>query len=277
MDVLRSLLTDGYEISDKKIIADHKIIDNKYIEIEEKTYTLLQILFYVQHETMPFEMYAKLALENDIPVVDSKLMYYLAEKVYPLEKYDKNKFNLQYDFRFILNHVVRKEYVILVPASYSSKINIFNCLNVFSTGSFKNPPLDIKNMLVNEHKLKRKMEMCTANFIFMTKWHGTVHADVVAVFLDGSEWQISTLLDVYKDKYDETRRNNDFDINQSDDFFGGRSKWACPVYFVHTADQQICNTNYEFEDVLVENEAGNFGLVNKIWRDIENYLKRTSF
>ncbi|ELA48366.1 hypothetical protein VCUG_00202, partial [Vavraia culicis subsp. floridensis] len=277
MDVLRSLLTDGYVISDKKIISNNRIIDNKYIEIGQSTYTLLQVLFYMQHETSPFETYAKLAMENDIPAVDSKLMYYLSESVHPLEKYNKNKFDLRYDFRFILNHVVRKEYVILVPPSYASKINIFNCVGVFTAGTFKNPPLDTSTILVNERRLKRKMEKCTAEFIFLVKWHNAINADVVAVFLDGSEWQINSLLDMYRDKYEETGTNDNFGVNQPDAFFSRHRRWSCPVYLVHTADQRICNTNYEYEDVLVGNETKNLRLMDRIWGDIENYLKRSSF
>lgn len=268
MDILRSLLTENFEILDKKIIVNDKVIENKYIEMEGETFTLLQALFYVKHCELPFEKYAKLAHESDIPVVNSKLIYYLSSNVTPQENYEKKKFDLSYDFRFILNHVVKKEYVILVPPSYSSKINIFNCVSALTTGSFKNPLLDRSVILVNERRLRRSIQSCTADFIFLSKWNEKVKAEVVAVFLDGSDWQIQTILADYEQKY--------FDSKGAGFNTEKLSNWTCPIFFVHPLNLTSRNLNYRFTDLRIENEKKDLKAVNKIWCEIERYIKTLS-
>lgn len=270
MDTLRSLFMENYEISEKKIIFENRIIENKYLEIRDKTYTLLQVLFYVKHWHLPFHKYAKLCSESDIPVVDAQLMYYLAEHVFPLENQKQTCFSLNYDCAFILRYVIKKTFVILVPSSYDSKINIYNCVGVFSTGSFRNPRLDNRNILINERRLKKTLEKCTVELIFLVKQRKEITSKVAAIFLDGSNWQVDTFIKTYA----ESGSDEANDADRPEDMFMMHKKWECPIYFVHDSSTSISNTTYDFIDVNVDDTHTSKKVVDKIWSNIEEYIKR---
>lgn len=261
MDELRSLFTDKFDIIDKKIIYNNKIIENKYIEIEYTTYNLLQILFYIKHEELPFHQYLQLAEENNIHPVDAKLINFISIQLFPKEKCHKNKFELCYDFKFLLNYNIQKNYVILVPAAISSKLNLYNCLNGLSVGSLQLPIFDKNSLLKKEKKLKKHIETCTAEFTLKSEYHTNDQHNIVAIFLDGSNWQKKELLT-------DNLGSNLFDQN----IISYAIDLKCPIFCIHNTDESQITQEKNQINIKIHSDRIDSKNLQKIWSLIQKYI-----
>lgn len=245
MEEIRSYFASDYKIIDKKIYdSNNKIIDNKYLEIDNISYTLLDILFYYENRHLPHFEYLKKAENLGISPIDSNLIYKIS-LLTPKETYKKRKYQLVYDFKFILNYIIKKRFTIIVPFSLSSKINIFNCVSCLTTGNTKMPFLTRKNLFENERILSKPFKKYTAEFILQFKENNLSNNKIVALFIDNTDWQEKEFL-------------NSYNIH-----------WNCPIFYLSNNSDSIKGNEIFIE---VKNDRIEPIKLKMIWDEIEKYI-----
>lgn len=247
MDEIRTYFSTNYKIEGKKIYdSNNSLIENKYIEINNTTYTLLQILFYYKNKELPFHIYKEKAIQNGIPIINSEMLYILSTIV-PPETYVKKSVSLVYDFKFILNHLIKKKYTIIVPFSPQSPINIFNCQSVLTTGRVSLSGITKRELIDPERTLFKPMKTCTAEIVFQYKRSNEKSPNnVIALFLDNSDWQHTQFLNQYGQTFD------------------------CPVFSISQSAGNDANVQY----VRVNGDRIEMGALSEMWRIIETYIQR---
>ncbi|KRH95151.1 hypothetical protein M153_220004851 [Pseudoloma neurophilia] len=252
MDEIREIFATNYSIVDKKIILENSVIDNKYIEIDGKTYDLLQILFYYKNKELEYYKYKDLAYKMDIKPVDSHLMYKLSE-LQPTEPMKKTCYNIKYDFSFILNHLLQKTYQIIVPFAPSSPINIFNCKSLLLSGDTRLPPFTKNQLLHSQRTITKPMKNHTAHFQLSYKNTQQEEIKTVALFIDDHHWSYSQFLSQF---FQTNNRCPVFRLtseqNRDDDFHG----------------QQVFNIKLKNKKVI-DND------LKKIWQIIDEFISMT--
>lgn len=273
MEEIRNYIFSNYDIVNNKIIMDSKFVENKYVEVDGKTYDLIQILFYFKKKHLPIIKYLKECEILDIRPIDSHLMYKLSNTS-PKEPLSTTIFSIKYDFRFILDHLCKREFKIIVPFSPSSPINIFNCKTILSTGDSRLPPFTKKQLVDPQRSSIRSLDYHKATFHFIYKQpplHKTngniddksINSDIskgdqnrtdsiVAVFIDDREWWYNKL-----------------DLKEQ----------SCPIFKV--ANDQ----DYEFNEqptikgkpvkiIRMNGDRLSQQCIYNIWEDIEQYISK---
>lgn len=271
MEEIRNYIFSDYDIVDNKILMNSIIVENKYLEIDGQSYDLLQILFYFKNNHLSIAQYFKECDLLDIKPVDSHVMYKLSN-ISPKESFSTSFFSIQYDFKFILHHLFKKEYRIIVPFSPSSPINIFNCKTILSTGDSRLPPFTKKQLIDPQRSTSRSMDNHKAFFHFTYKQPSQhnkngivenkgVNSDtyqrdkdtidtVVAIFMDDREWW-----------------HNQFNLNE----------YNCPIFKIINEQHNEYNENTTIRGKPVKPVYMNGDRLNKqciydIWEDIEQFI-----